>query len=173
VEISSYVKALDSGLERLHTSPVSLRLIREIHEVLLTGTRSSDKMPGEFRRFQNWIGGTRPGNAHFVPLGADQISEALDSFKKFMAHDDDLPILVKTAMLHYQFETIHAFLDGNGRVAYHPIPDSARILAYSLSLSEPILQKASLSVVRIPGHCPLCRRLGSLDQFLPGNSRGC
>ncbi|MBI9096047.1 MAG: Fic family protein [Sphaerochaeta sp.] len=116
VEISSYVKALDSGLERLHTLPVSLRLIREVHEVLLTDTRGSDKMPGEFRRSQNWIGGTRPGNAHFVPVGPDQISEALDSFEKFMAHDDDLPILVKAAMLHYQFETIHAFLDGNGRV---------------------------------------------------------
>ncbi|MGB4407222.1 MAG: Fic family protein [Sphaerochaeta sp.] len=116
VEISSYLKALDSGLERLHTLPVSLRLIREIHEVLLTGTRGSDKMPGEFRRSQNWIGGTRPENAHFVPVGPDQLSEALDSFEKFMAHDDDLPILVKTAMLHYQFETIHAFLDGNGRV---------------------------------------------------------
>lgn len=116
VEVSSYVKALDYGLERLQSLPLSLRFLREVHQILLSGTRGSEKLPGEFRRSQNWIGGTRPGNAHFVPVSPDRLLEALDSFEKYMVGDDALPELVKVALLHYQFETIHAFLDGNGRI---------------------------------------------------------
>jgi Fic family protein len=117
-EVSSYVAALEHGLQRVrHDLPLSLRLLREIHSVLLRHGRGADKMPGEFRRSQNWIGGTRPGNAVYVPPPPDRLMECLDTFEKFLHRDDeDMPVLVKAAMAHVQFETIHPFLDGNGRV---------------------------------------------------------
>lgn len=118
IEVSNYVAAMEHGLKRLQEGfPLSLRLIREIHGVLLSKGRGNNKTPGEFRKSQNWIGGTRPGNAIFVPPPADQLMMALDSFEKFL-HDETvkLPILVKVALAHHQFETIHPFLDGNGRV---------------------------------------------------------
>jgi Fic family protein len=116
-EVSNYVAAMNYGLERLKEFPLSLRLIREIHSRLLCNTRGSNQQPGEFRSSQNWIGGSRPGNARFVPPPPAHLMECLDNFEKFL-HDDAirLPILIKAALAHVQFETIHPFLDGNGRL---------------------------------------------------------
>ena len=116
-EVSNYVDATLYGLERLKDFPLSLRLIRELHHRLLQSGRGMNKNPGEFRNSQNWIGGTRPGNALFVPPPVQQMLEALDAFERFIHADHpDLPPLIKAALLHHQFETIHPFLDGNGRV---------------------------------------------------------
>jgi Fic family protein len=118
VEVSNYVAALDHGLARLREGfPLSNRLIREIHGVLLSRGRGSGKEAGEFRRSQNWIGGTRPGNAAFVPPPLDAVPDCMGALERFLhAEDDGLPILVRAALAHVQFETIHPFLDGNGRV---------------------------------------------------------
>lgn len=118
VEVSNYVAAIEHGLERIKNGfPLSLRLIREMHEILLNKGRGSTKQPGEFRRSQNWIGGTRPGNAKFVPPPPERLMETLDALEKFL-HDEavKLPTLIKAALAHHQFETIHPFLDGNGRL---------------------------------------------------------
>lgn len=116
-EVSNYVAALTYGLDRLTELPLSLRLLRELHSRLMQGTRGADKQPGEFRTSQNWIGGTRPGNAAFVPPPPEKMMECLDALEKFMhAEQPPLPPLVKVALLHVQFETIHPFLDGNGRL---------------------------------------------------------
>ncbi|HGY90473.1 MAG TPA: Fic family protein [Planctomycetes bacterium] len=117
-EASNYVAALTHGLERLRNGfPLSSRLIREIHRVLLAHGRGADKDPGEFRRSQNWIGGTRPGNAAFVPPPHVALADCMTSFERFLhAEDDGLPVLVRVGLAHVQFETIHPFLDGNGRV---------------------------------------------------------
>jgi len=117
-EVSRYVAALEYGLKRLRGDlPLSQRLICEVHKVLLGGGRGSKLTPGEFRRSQVWIGGTRPGNAVFVPPPANEVPECFKHFEKFL-HDDPepTPTLVKMALAHVQFETIHPFLDGNGRV---------------------------------------------------------
>jgi len=117
-DVSNYVAALDHGLRRLGEGlPLSLRLIREIHAVLLSRGRGSDRTPGEFRRTQNWIGGTRPGNAVFVPPPPDQVLACMGSLELFL-HDqpEPTPALLKAALAHVQFETIHPFLDGNGRL---------------------------------------------------------
>ena len=116
-EVSSYVAAMNFGLKRLAELPLSLRLLKEIHGVLLAKGRGSKKEPGEFRRSQNWVGGTRPGNAVYVPLPPDQLIECLGPLEKFM-HNDPVktPLLIKAALAHVQFETIHPFLDGNGRL---------------------------------------------------------
>ena len=117
-EVSNYVRALDHGLERLRNGfPLSLRLLKEMHSLLLAGGRGTDKSPGEFRRSQNWIGGTRPGNAAFVPPPPDQVMPCMGALELFL-HDqpEPTPVLLKTALAHVQFETIHPFLDGNGRL---------------------------------------------------------
>jgi len=117
-EISNYVAALNHGLKLLEKElPLSLRLIKEIHGVLLSKGRGSKHTPGEFRRSQNWIGGTRPGNAVYVPPPADDLMECLSKFELFL-HDkpEPTPVLLKAALAHVQFETIHPFLDGNGRL---------------------------------------------------------
>jgi len=117
-EISNYVAALHHGLHLLETGlPISLRLFREIHGVLLTRGRGSEQAPGEFRRSQNWIGGARPGNAAFVPPPAEAVMECMGKLERFL-HDqpEPTPVLLKAALAHVQFETIHPFLDGNGRL---------------------------------------------------------
>ncbi len=114
-EVSNYVKAINYGLKRLEDLPLSLRLLREIHSVLLSGGRGKKQLPGEFRRSQNWIGGTRPGNALFVPPPVDQLNQCLSDFEKFL-HNKSIPTLIKAGLAHVQFETIHPFLDGNGRL---------------------------------------------------------
>jgi Fic family protein len=116
-EVSNYVDAMMYGLERLETLPMSLRLIREMHARLLQSGRGGTKDPGEFRRSQNWIGGTRPGNALFVPPPLTEMGGCLDTFERFMHEGQSrLPALIKAGLLHVQFETIHPFLDGNGRI---------------------------------------------------------
>jgi Fic family protein len=136
-EVSNYVAALQYGIKRLEDLPLSLRLIREIHGILLSKGRGSDKDPGEFRRGQNWIGGTRPGNAAFVPPPADRVLECMGQLELFL-HDErpDLPMLVKAALVHVQFESIHPFLDGNGRVGRLLI---TLLLVTSGALRQPIL----------------------------------
>ena len=117
-EVSNYVAALDYGLNRLaEVFPLSLRLLREIHGVLLSRGRGSNQAPCEFRRTQNWIGGTRPGNAAFVPPPVKKIQECMGKLELFL-HDqqEPVPALLKAALAHVQFETIHPFLDGNGRL---------------------------------------------------------
>lgn len=116
-EVSCYVGAMHYGLERVKEFPLSLRLIKEIHAQLMNNARGGNKQPGEFRSSQNWIGGSRPGNALFVPPPPEYLMEGLDNLEKFL-HDETihLPILIKAALAHVQFETIHPFLDGNGRL---------------------------------------------------------
>jgi len=116
-EVSNYVDAMMYGLERLEQLPLSLRLIREMHSRLLRSGRGGTKGPGEFRRLQNWIGGTRPGNALFVPPPVKELDGCLGALERFMHEDaSQLPALIKAGLLHVQFETIHPFLDGNGRI---------------------------------------------------------
>ncbi len=135
-EVSNYVKAINYGLERLKGGfPLSLRLLKEIHGVLLSGGRGSSKLPGEFRRSQNWIGGTRPGNALFVPPPVDYLDECLSDFERFL-HDENMPVLIKAGLAHIQFETIHPFLDGNGRLGRLLI---TLLLHANGLLDEPIL----------------------------------
>lgn len=137
-EVSAYVAALEHGLKRLAEGfPLSLRLIREMHGVLLAQGRGSHATPGEFRRSQNWIGGTRPGNAFFVPPPADNVTECLSELEKFL-HDIPKPTspLLKSALAHIQFETIHPFLDGNGRLGRLLI---TLILCEQKTLKEPLL----------------------------------
>jgi Fic family protein len=116
-EVGNYVLALEYGIQRLNTLPLSLRLVRELHEKLMTGVRGQHATPGEFRRTQNWIG--RPGDtlaqASYVPPPPDALGEHLSAWEKFL-HDRMLPPLIHAALAHYQFEAIHPFLDGNGRV---------------------------------------------------------
>lgn len=118
VESSNYVAAMEHGLGRLREGfPLSNRLIREIHEVLLSRGRGSAKDPGNFRRSQNWIGGSRPGLAHFVPPPPQLIEDCMADLERFLQEDPaGLPVIIRAALAHVQFETIHPFLDGNGRV---------------------------------------------------------
>jgi Fic family protein len=117
-EVHNYVTALDYGLERLKTLPVSLRLIRELHEKLMQGVRGGNLTPGEFRRTQNWIGpaGSTIMTATYVPPPVDEMHEGLGDLEKFIHARTDVPALARAAMIHYQFEALHPFLDGNGRV---------------------------------------------------------
>jgi Fic family protein len=137
-EVSDYVAALDHGLERLRGGfPLSLRLLREIHGVLLRSGRGSYKTPGEFRRSQVWIGGSRPGNARFVPPPTDKVGECMGALEKFLHGDPvETPTLLKAALAHVQFETIHPFLDGNGRLGRLLI---TFLLCAEGALSAPIL----------------------------------
>ena len=137
-EVSNYVAALEHGLERLAEGfPLSLRLIKEMHSILLARGRGSNQTPGEFRRTQNCIGGTRPGNAAFVPPPADQVMECMGKLELFL-HDQPkpTPALLKAALAHVQFETIHPFLDGNGRLGRLLI---TLLLCEQKVLREPLL----------------------------------
>lgn len=138
-ETFNYIEAMNHGLRRIQSGelPLSLRLLREVHSRLLTNTRGAEKTPGEFRRSQNWIGGTRPGNARFVPPPPHELMRAMGALERFL-HDDPVqtPILVKAALAHAQFESIHPFLDGNGRVG--------RLLITLLLCSEGVLSRPLL-----------------------------
>ena len=136
-EVVNYVAAMNYGLKRLPTLPLSLRLIREIHGVLLEGTRGGEKTPGEFRKSQNWIGpaGCNLATASFVPPPVAVMSDALANLEKFF-HDTTLPVLLQCGLAHAQFETIHPFLDGNGRVG--------RLLITFLLCSRGVLQRPLL-----------------------------
>ena len=138
VEVSNCVAALEHGLRRLEEGfPLSNRLIREIHEVLLSRGRDRDKTPGEFRRSQNWIGGTRPGNAAFVPPPHTAVPDCMGPLERFLhAEHDGVSMLLRAGLAHVQFETIHPFLDGNGRVGQLLI---ALLLCHARVLREPLL----------------------------------
>ncbi len=118
VEVVNYVRAMNYGLDRLEALPLSLRLIREIHGILMEGVRGAEKPPGEFRSSQNWIGAGHVPLEHaaFVPPPAHAMRDALDDLERFLHQDQSLPVLVQVGLAHAQFETIHPFLDGNGRV---------------------------------------------------------
>jgi Fic family protein len=138
-EVSNYVAAMNHGLRRLREDdfPLSLRLIREMHKVLLAEGRGSDKTPGEFRHSQNWLGGTRPGNARYVPPPPDRVAKCMGDLERFL-HDQPqrTPVLIKAALAHVQFETIHPFLDGNGRLGRLLI---TLILCAEEALAQPLL----------------------------------
>lgn len=115
-EVSNYVQAMRYGLKRLKDGfPLSIRLLKDVHGRLLAGTRGAQHLPGELRRSQNWIGGTRPGNALYVPPPVECLADCLSNLEAFL-HEPSLPVLVKAALAHVQFESIHPFLDGNGRL---------------------------------------------------------
>jgi Fic family protein len=138
LEVSNYVASLDHGLKRVREGfPFSNRLLREIHAVLLSRGRGSDKDPGNFRRSQNWVGGTRPGNAKFVPPPPQVVPDTMADLERFL-HDekDQLPVLIKAGLAHVQFETIHPFLDGNGRLGRLLI---TFLLCHAGILREPLL----------------------------------
>lgn len=137
-EVSNYVAALDYGLKRLADGlPLSLRLIKEMHSVLLSTGRGFNQAPGEFRRTQNWIGGTRPGNAVFVPPPADKVLECMGKLELFLHEQPKpAPALLNAALAHVQFETIHPFLDGNGRLGRLLI---TLLLCEQKMLREPML----------------------------------
>lgn len=137
-EVSNYVAALTWGVSQIRSGfPISGRLMRELHGHLLSSGRGADKRPGEFRRSQNWIGGTRPGNAAFVPPPPHEVANCLSDLEKFL-HDipEQTPPLIKAALAHVQFETIHPFLDGNGRVG--------RLLITLLLCAEGVLREPML-----------------------------
>ena len=137
-EVSNYVAAMNHGLEQLRGDfPLSLRLIKDIHNILLSKGRGSTKQPGEFRRSQNWIGGIRPSKARFVPPPPEHVLGCMSDLERFI-HDESskLPLLIRAALVHVQFETIHPFLDGNGRLGRLLI---TFMLCNEGVLSEPIL----------------------------------
>ncbi len=137
-EVSNYVAAVEHGVSRIRNGfPLSLRLIREMHAILLRSGRGAAKQPGEFRRSQNWIGGTRPGNALFVPPPPHLMDDCLGALERFFhSEDQGLPPLIRAGLAHVQFETIHPFLDGNGRLGRLLI---TLILCEAGVLREPIL----------------------------------
>lgn len=140
-DIVHYVDAVNYGIERTKTLPISLRLMREIHERLMTGARSSHHAyPGEFRRSQNWIGGKTPVDASFVPPAPDDMHKALDDLEKFIHKKDEYPSLVKAGFIHAQFETIHPFTDGNGRTGRMLI---AMYIHHARLLELPVLYLSS------------------------------
>lgn len=125
IEVQNYINAMNLGIEKITVEkfPFSTRLIRDLHSELLKGVRGQNKTPGEFRKSQNWIGGSSPSNAMYVPPSKEYLDDLLTDFEFFINNDSlEIPILVKIALLHYQFETIHPFLDGNGRIGRLIIP---------------------------------------------------
>src|SRR5277367_4278092 len=137
-EVSNYVAALNHGLKRMRDGfPLSLRLIREIHEVLLAKGRGSQAQPGQFRKSQNWIGGSRPGNAAYVPPPPEYVADCMGQLETFIHQEGTtLPLLIKAGLVHAQFESIHPFLDGNGRVG--------RLLITFMLCAEEVLREPVL-----------------------------
>ncbi len=136
-EVSNYVAALNHGIERIKEIPICNRLIQEMHKILLSKGRGSDKSPGEFRISQNWIGGTRPGNAAHVPPPPEKVVECMSDLEKFINNiPEKTPAIIKSALVHAQFETIHPFLDGNGRIG--------RLLITLILISSGIIKKPLL-----------------------------
>jgi len=137
-EVINYINALKYGLDRLKTLPVSLRLVREMHAHLMEGVRGGEphKTPGEFRTTQNWWGGTAPNNARFVPPPPHEMKQALGKWEEYIHQPQDLPDLIHIGLIHAQFETIHPFVDGNGRIGRLLI---SLLLAERKILEQPLL----------------------------------
>ena len=137
-DVVNYVRAINYAVKRLDDLPMCNRLIRETHAVLMNNVRGGDKTPGEFRTSQNWIGGAGSTikNARYIPPNPNDMSECISNFEKYMNSDDETDPLIKAALLHYQFETIHPFLDGNGRVGRLLI---TLFLIYKQEISSPVL----------------------------------
>src|SRR3989441_1569370 len=165
-EVSNYVTAIQHGLRRIAGGfPLSLRLIREIHAILLRGERGANRTPGEFRRSQNWVGGSRPGNAAFVPPPPERLMECLDNFERFL-HDEKLPVLVEAGLVHVQFETIHPFLDGNGRLGRLLI---TLLLCSKGALREPLLYLSLYFITNRERYYDLLQRVrteGAWEEWL-------
>ena len=160
-DILHYIKAMNEGLKRLDKLPLSLRLIKEVHATLLTKARSStNPHPGEFRKSQNWIMGTNPADARFVPPPPEYVMETMGDLEKFFYSHEDLPILIKAALIHSQFETIHPFLDGNGR--------TGRLLITFYLCQQKILERP---VLYLSEHFKKHRDLyfSMLDEYRKGN----
>lgn len=135
-KILNYINAMNHGLEHLKKFPLSLRLIKEIHKILLEGVRGEWKEPGEFKKSQNWVGGTTIERASFIPCPPQEIMAALGNFEDFLHKNSVLPVLIKTGLIHTQFENIHPFLDGNGRIGRLLI---TFYLCQQKSLDKPLL----------------------------------
>lgn len=168
VEVSNYVSALNHGLQRIADGfPLCLRLIREMHEILLSRGRGSTKQPGVFRTSQNWIGGTRPGNASFVPPPWENVADLLSNLESFWnIEDGSVPTLIKAGLAHYQFETIHPFLDGNGRLGRLLI---TFILCVDGILSKPLLYLSLYFKINRQSyydHLQHTREKGDLEEWL-------
>lgn len=168
VEVSNYVLALNHGLQRIAGGfPLCLRLIREMHEILLSHGRGSTKQPGVFRTSQNWIGGTRPGNASFVPPPWENIADLLSNLESFWnTEDGSVPTLIKAGLAHYQFETIHPFLDGNGRLGRLLI---TFIMCVDGILSKPLLYLSLYFKINRQSyydHLQHTREKGDLEEWL-------
>jgi len=168
IEVCNYVAAMEHGLKRLKEGfPLSLRLIKEIHKVLLNKGRGRLKQPGEFRRSQNWIGGTRPGNAKFVPPPPERLMELMGELELFFYDEKyTLPTLIKAALVHVQFETIHPFLDGNGRLGRLLI---TFILCRESLLSKPLLYLSlyfKMNRQQYYDHLQLVRETGDWETWI-------
>jgi Fic family protein len=167
-EVVNYVRAMENGLQRLETLPVSIRLIREMHAVILAGVRGRDLQPGELRTTQNWIGsaGATIDTATFVPPPPEELADLLSDLERFIHEDPQLPPLVQAALLHYQFETIHPFLDGNGRLGRLLI---VFFLVVRGRLPEPLLYLSPYFEARRQEYYDALqgvRQEGDLDQWL-------
>ena len=160
-DILHYINAMNDGLRRLEKLPLSLRLIKEAHQVLLTKARASSfPYPGEFRKVQNWIMGTNPADAHFVPPPPEYVMHAMSDLEKFFYSYEDIPILIKVALIHSQFETIHPFVDGNGR--------TGRLLITFYLCQQKILERP---VLYLSEHFKKHQELyfSMLDEYRKGN----
>ena len=136
-EVKNYINAINTSISRLNEIPISSRLIKECHNILLNNVRGQNKMPGQYRQSQNWIGGSSPSQAFFVPPMFEYVDELMSDLENFIHNDAiDVPDLIKIAIIHYQFETIHPFLDGNGRIGRLLI---TLFLKEKNILSEPLL----------------------------------